>query len=148
MLHVADWSLKHLQRKWTATLAERHQSTEVEAHEASIACNDNPLRLAVNIDQTGCGIRLQRRNRLLLLRRERSHGLDLLHQRSQYGADIVIEDGREVGVSVTRQQSLKRRRMGQGISRLPALNGPRQRADIGPGDQVTVDVGVVHFKIL
>ncbi len=37
--------------------------------------------------------------------------------------------------------------MGQRISRLPALNRLRKRRDVRPGDQITVLVGIVDFKI-
>src|ERR1035438_10520859 len=56
----------------------------------------------------------------------------------------------EVGVSIAWQQRLETRRMGQSVSGLPVLNGLRQRATIGSGDQVAVDERVVnlHARLL
>src|SRR5258706_12645742 len=83
-----------------AALADRHKSTEIEAHEASVTCDHDPLRLAIYIDQAGRGVRLKRGNGLLLLRSQGSDCFDLFHQRADHGTYIVIKDRREIGVSV------------------------------------------------
>ena len=144
MAHSA--AKKHV--RWErATLAQRHQSTQVKAHEASVACHHNPLRLAIHINQARRSILLKRGNRLLLLRRERSDRFDLIYQRTNHGSNVVIEDRREIRVAVARQQRLERRRMGQRISRLAVANSLRKCRDIRPSDQITVLVGVVNFKV-
>ncbi len=100
---MAQWAAqKHVRRK-RPTLAQRHQSTQVEAHEASVACHHDPLRLAIHIDQARRSVFLKRGNGFLLLRRERSDRFDLIHQRTNHGPDVVIEDRREICVSVAWQ---------------------------------------------
>src|SRR5882724_1804283 len=121
---MAHGAQKHLRWK-PAALPQRHQSTEIEAHEASIARHHNPLRLAIHINQSRCSVGLQSRNRLLLLLRERSHLLDLIHQWTNHRSDVVIENAREVRVSIARQQRLEGLGMSQRVPRLAVANRMR-----------------------
>src|ERR1700730_3872751 len=137
---------KHLRQKWAA-MAHGHKSTEVEAHEASVTCNHDPLGLAIRVDQTGRGVGLERSNGLLLLGCESPDRLDLLHQRAHDGAYVVIEDRREIRVSIPGQKRLKRWRMRQSVSGLTVENGSRERGDVWPGNQIAVNIGVVKFEV-
>ena len=94
-------------REKRAALAHRHESTEVEAHEAGVACDHDSLRFAIDVDQARRGVCLKRSNRLLLLRRECSHCFDLIDQRTDNRPDVVIENRRKIRVSVAGQKSLK-----------------------------------------
>src|SRR3984885_12930972 len=108
-------------------MAQRHESTEVETHEAGIASDHDALRLTIDVDQARRSIGLKRGDGLLLLCGKSTHRLDLIHQRPYHWTDVVIEDRREIRVSVAGQECLKGRRVRQRKSSLTIPDGLRNR---------------------
>jgi len=78
----------------------RQQSAEVKAHETGVARYHDAIGLAISINQTRCGVCLQRGDRLPLLRRECARRFDLFHERTDNRPDVVIEDRRKIRITI------------------------------------------------
>src|SRR5437868_1047747 len=91
------------QRRTCALSIQSYQRIETEPKKSAAAGDHDPIRFAVGVDQTRLAIRSDHGCRLLLIGRHDAAGLELVDHRSYSRAQVVIQQGGEVDVSILRQ---------------------------------------------
>ena len=97
---------KHL-RKERPIMPHGQERSQIKSHKAGVAGDHDPAGFAIGIDQARGGICRERINGLALLSGQSAACLHLLGERADHWTKIVIEDRREVRVSVARQECVR-----------------------------------------